>query len=186
MSQKNNKHAGERLILTAGEWRLDLSRTGLQAAALATLGERLRAAGLAERVAALFSGACVNPSENQPARHMLLRAQRPDAEIAGQREHFLKVAEGLNRAEPILDLLHIGIGGSDLGPRLVTEALGDGAGGLRVHWLSTLDGRRFERLTRQLDPHHHIDKRSTQETHQGAGRSMHTGRIGKQIDHQSH
>jgi flagellar basal body-associated protein FliL len=36
------------------------------------------------------------------------------------------------------------------------------------------------------DLENHIDKRSTQETHQGAGRSMHTGRIGKQIDHQSH
>lgn len=118
----------------------------------ATLYDELRTSNLADRVGALFAGHCVNPTEDQPARHMSLRSLQPNKEVDRQRTAFLDVADTLHRAESVRDLLHIGIGGSDLGPRLVAEALGEDCAGLRVHWLSTLDGRRFERLTHQLDP----------------------------------
>ncbi|MFU8833299.1 MAG: hypothetical protein ACNA7J_14245, partial [Wenzhouxiangella sp.] len=109
----------------------------------------------------LFAGEVVNPSENQPALHMALRADQPEefpaaggqVDVASERDRFLDVAERLHSgAAGLTDLLHIGIGGSDLGPRLVADALGRNDGAVRVHWLSTLDGRRFRRLVQGLDP----------------------------------
>lgn len=141
----------EHFGLSDGGWRLDYSRIPLSSEGRASLYGKLLQRAVPAAVHALFSGAIVNPSENRPARHMLLRAARPDAELAAQRRRFLDVAEQLRQSPDIDDVLHIGIGGSDLGPRLVADALDDGELGPRVHWLSTLDGRRFERLTRQLD-----------------------------------
>ncbi len=144
-----------------GGWRLDFSGIPLDRGGLAALQRLPEASGLAAAVERLFSGAIVNPSENQPALHMALRASRPfrglavdEAEqVMAERARFLSVAGALHAGETgLTDLLHIGIGGSDLGPRLVADALDADDGAVRVHWLSTLDGRRFERLCRRLDP----------------------------------
>src|SRR5699024_9321073 len=73
--------------------------------------------------------------------------------VLAERDRFLGVARRLHAGEAgLTDLIHVGIGGSDLGPRLVADALSGDDSAVRVHWLSTLDGRRFERLCRQLDP----------------------------------
>jgi glucose-6-phosphate isomerase len=163
MSQKNNtptipsllgQHSHRRAEFAVGDhyWHFDYSNTPLTKEDRAGLCQLLTSSSLVARVSALFDGQCVNLTESQPARHMMLRAAQPTPEVAAQRIAFLDVADSLHRAEPVADLLHIGIGGSDLGPRLVAEALAEGVGGLRVHWLSTMDGRRFEQLTRQLDP----------------------------------
>ncbi len=165
MSQKNNKSGIRALLdrdperrsifaLTDAQWRLEYAYTPMTPECRSSLFDQLRASNLAERVAALFAGDCVNPTEAQPAKHMLLRAAQPDQEVSAQRAAFLDVAETLHQGDSVRDVLHIGIGGSDLGPRLVADAIGSDSVRLRVHWLSTLDGRRFERLTRQLDPRH--------------------------------
>jgi len=133
-------------------WRLNYALTPLTEAGRAALLERLHRSDLHARVTSLFAGETVNLSEGQPALHMMLRATDPAADVLAQRTRFLDVADRLHASETITDLLHIGIGGSDLGPRLVAEALEPDEATLRVHWLSTMDGRRFERLLRQLDP----------------------------------
>jgi glucose-6-phosphate isomerase len=148
-------------VRSGGSWTLDFSRIPLTREGLSSL-ERLPAErALADAVERLFSGRIVNPSEEQPALHMALRASGPfegldktgaEQVIAG-RDRFLSLAARLHGGETgLTDLLHIGIGGSDLGPRLVADALDEDDGAVRVHWLSTLDGRRFERLCRRLDP----------------------------------
>lgn len=122
---------------------------------------------LRRRIAALFGGEIVNQSENRPALHMALRA--PETEmplprdqarrVAGTRRAFLRLAEQLFGGEPpagvsgrITDVIHIGIGGSDLGPRLVADALDRGSSAVSVHWMSTLDCRRWQALAERLDP----------------------------------
>lgn len=123
--------------------------------------------GLRTRIEALFGGEHVNVSEDRPALHMALRAPDPGRlltqdearRVGAVRRAFLGLgdrlyrgaspAEGLGR---VTDLIHIGIGGSDLGPRLVAEALDRGDSAVRVHWLSTLDCRRWRSLSAQLDP----------------------------------
>jgi glucose-6-phosphate isomerase len=146
---------------SGGGWTLDFSRIPLSRDGLAALQRLTADIGLPGAVERLFDGAIVNPSEGQPALHMALRAPSPfegldteaAAEVIAQRDRFLAVAGRLHAGETgLTDLLHIGIGGSDLGPRLVADALDADDGAVRVHWLSTLDGRRFERLCRRLDP----------------------------------
>jgi glucose-6-phosphate isomerase len=148
---------GRHFCLRDGPWRLDFSRLPLDRDGLARLCALPGAVNLRRSATELFSGRMVNPSENRPALHMALRGKLPEAEIGEdvdrQRHRFLDVAGRLHDGKDgLTDLLHIGIGGSDLGPRLVADALDADDSAVRVHWLSTLDSRRFDRLISSLDP----------------------------------
>ncbi|MGB0514954.1 MAG: hypothetical protein ACPGJE_08955, partial [Wenzhouxiangellaceae bacterium] len=151
----------QELVVEQGGWRLDFSRVPLPL-------ERWRGwcgsdsvEPLQHAVEALFGGEMVNPSERQPARHMALRGgsaearlPRDQAEIVREsRARLLEIADSLYQGRgPVRTLLHAGIGGSDLGPRLVAEALDPGDSAITVEWLTTLDGRRMRRLLDRLDP----------------------------------
>lgn len=147
--------------LAAAGWTLNYAGIPLSRSALKRLCALPQEHGLGAAVESLFSARPVNSSEGRPALHMALRAGAEadwlDAgtasTVSAQRQRFLAVADELHSGQRGLsDLLHIGIGGSDLGPRLVADALNEDDSAVRVHWLSTLDGRRFERLCRRLDP----------------------------------
>src|SRR5690625_48912 len=144
-----------------GSWTLDFSALQITAQQLEALGQLPQRHGLPAAIERLFAGQVVNPSENRAALHTLLRAAGPQPGIdrsiclqaQDQRRRFLQLAGQLYSGQtPLRDLIHVGIGGSLLGPRLVADALDEGDSAIRVHWLSTLDGRRLERLLRQLDP----------------------------------
>lgn len=141
-----------------GGWRLDFSRVPLTRPDRDELARLPARHDLAAAIARLFEGRRVNTSEGQPALHMALRAQHPDqfpgaGPVKAQRDRFLDLADRLHRGMAgVTDLVHIGIGGSDLGPRLVADALDTDGSAVRVHWLSTLDGRRLRRLCDRLDP----------------------------------
>jgi glucose-6-phosphate isomerase len=131
---------------------LDLSRNRIDDGALAALLALARAAGVEGRRDAMLSGAIVNDTEKQPAWHSALRSPPADlanagvaAELAAERRRFLDFAQGLraggisnSAGQPIESVICIGIGGSDLGPRLATEALGP-ASGPRLHFAANLD-----------------------------------------------
>lgn len=144
----------------AGGWHLDYAGLPLSRAQRAQLSETWANPAHRQAVAALFAGQPVNLSEQQPALHMALRARQPDhfadsTEVAAQRERFLNVAEQLFRGQDgIRDVIHLGIGGSDLGPRLVADALDEGQSAVRVHWCATVDGRAMARRLQALDPRH--------------------------------
>ena len=149
------------MVVETAHWRLDTSRTPV---ALSDWREFFAASArsdITRAVAKLFDGGIVNPSENQPALHMALRAAVPGdmlsaedaAMVAESRQRLVETAGRLYRGEtPIRTILHTGIGGSDLGPRLVAQALDPGDSAVEVEWLTTLDGRRIRRLLNRLDP----------------------------------
>jgi glucose-6-phosphate isomerase len=98
----------------------------------------------------LFDGQPINETEGRPAWHTALRTSPADAETArevtDQRRRMLAFAESLRAGringasgEPIETVICIGIGGSDLGPRLVTTALGEATTTLRLHFVSNID-----------------------------------------------
>ncbi|NKI35460.1 glucose-6-phosphate isomerase [Wenzhouxiangella sp. XN79A] len=162
MSQKNNTNRtlAARLdaepdrmaafATTTARWRLDAGLTPIDAEVW-----QAPVPGRRDAVEALLRGRIVNLSEQRPALHAWLRGAEgeiPEA-FARARERMLSLADRLYRGEsPIRDLIHIGIGGSDLGPRLVAEALDPGDSAVRVHWRSTLDARGLERLLGELEP----------------------------------
>jgi glucose-6-phosphate isomerase len=149
---------------------LDFSRQRLDDAALAALVEQTRARGLAARIEALFAGEPVNETEHRAALHTLLRvpAGAPVAPrlaplhaevlaVRGQCAEFVAAVHSGRRAgstgERFTDVVNVGIGGSDLGPAMVTAALAPfDAGLLRCHFVSNVDGTQFADLAAQLDP----------------------------------
>lgn len=133
-------------------WVFDYSHWPLSADARQGLIDGFLAHDPSEAIEALFAGRHVNRSEDQPALHMRLRAPGSE-EIHAQQRAFLTLADRLYSGQSgFTDWLHIGIGGSDLGPRLVAEALDEGDSHVNVHWLSTVDGRRLRRTLSRLDP----------------------------------
>lgn len=144
---------GATFSLVQQGWLLDYSRTPLDRKQRDRLLDLPRRVRLRQAVERLFDGAVVNPSEAQPALHMQLRAVDSTPARLAERTQMLSLADRLHSGQAGFDdLIHLGIGGSDLGPRLAADALDEGDSALRVHWLSTLDGRRFERLLGALDP----------------------------------
>ncbi|MEL6233185.1 MAG: glucose-6-phosphate isomerase [Pseudomonadota bacterium] len=133
---------------------LDLSREKLDAAALATLLDLAECAKVAARRDAAFAGAPINSTENRAVLHMALRggATPPEgADVAGTLSRFLDYAETV-RAGPITDVINIGIGGSDLGPVMVTRALAPDHDGPRLHFVSNVDGAHLADTVQHLDP----------------------------------
>jgi glucose-6-phosphate isomerase len=152
---------GRHFSLRQGHWWLDYSRLRMNPDQRRGLFDLIASHALGESVQRLFDGAIVNPSEKQPALHMALRAAEPgrfpgadpERDLVHQRDRFLDLAGELHEGRrELTDLVHLGIGGSDLGPRLVADALTEADGRVRVHWLSTLDGRGLDHLLRRLDP----------------------------------
>ena len=108
----------------------------------------------------LFDGEKVNVTEGRAALHTALRGNHSGAAIA--REAYATASAVRQRmgalvaeleASGITDIVSVGIGGSDLGPRLVADALRAPAGGrFRVHFLSNVDGAAAQRTLAPLDP----------------------------------
>lgn len=138
--------------LAQGDWYFDFSHLPLSAGAKEDLLKAFLAREPAKAIEALFGGETVNGSERQPALHARLRSSE-DAAVQAQQSRFLALAERLYSGQSgLTDLIHIGIGGSDLGPRLVADALDEGDSAVSVHWLATADGRRLKRLMNVLNP----------------------------------
>ncbi|HEY7907078.1 MAG TPA: hypothetical protein VIC53_09200, partial [Wenzhouxiangella sp.] len=112
--------------LCQGDWIYDFSHLPLSTDAKDTLADAFLKRQPEAAIEALFAGELVNGSEAQPALHSRLRSSE-DPEVQAQKTQFLALAERLYSGQSgLTDLIHIGIGGSDLGPRLVADALDEG------------------------------------------------------------
>ena len=135
----------------------DWSKTHLDEALVAAFLALAEAAGYAAAREALFTGAVVNKSEGRAATHLAERGQgsRADVDLAGQRRarmrHLVDSIEG-GAFGDISAVLHIGIGGSALGPDLAIDALGRDSDRYEVRVLSNIDGEAFDEAVSGLDP----------------------------------
>ena len=162
-----------------GDLSLDFSKSSIDDAALAALFALAQTADLTGFRQRLFAGEPVNATENRAAMHMALRAPddaglnaimrqgdtvgtEPAAAMAGaERARMRRFVEAVHAGQIrgatgqiFTDVLTIGIGGSDLGPKVATEALTIGRSDARMtaHFLSNVDGHAFIEATRGLDP----------------------------------
>ncbi|WP_395623781.1 glucose-6-phosphate isomerase, partial [Sphingomonas daechungensis] len=106
---------------------------------------------------ALFAGAEVNTTEGRPAEHVAERGTgAPDAvELSSARRGRMRALVDAIEAEAfgeVTGVLHIGIGGSVLGPALLVDALGRRSDRLEVRFLSNIDGEAFDDAVSMLDP----------------------------------
>jgi len=158
-----------RLALEACGLYFDFSKQRLDGRALSLLLELARERDLPRWIERMFAGEPVNSTEGRAALHMALRARPGDdvgvaaGDPVGAAQAALRHMAGFVDqvrsgawtgfdGRPIRDVVNIGIGGSDLGPRLVCQALGPTADGPRAHFLSTVDGAYLRALLSRLDP----------------------------------
>ena len=135
----------------------DWSKTHLDQRLIEGFIARAGDMGFAAARDALFSGETVNPSEGRAATHVAERGngspQDVDLALARrQRTRALVDAIEAGAFGPVTGILHIGIGGSLLGPALLVDALGWRRAKLNVQFLSNIDGAAFEEAVRPLDP----------------------------------
>jgi len=148
------------LSARCGDLLLDYSKNLMDGETLQLLLELARQRGLGDAIARLFNGDIVNSSENRPALHTALRASAPvwldgrDVTLDIRREigRMRTFVDSVRNGSGITDIVHIGIGGSYLGPAFAGHALLPYAGkALRVHHLSTADGAALQRLFARID-----------------------------------
>jgi glucose-6-phosphate isomerase len=135
----------------------DWSKTHLDKDVIKRMLARSEAMGFAAARDALFAGAVVNPSENRPATHVAERGSgsTDDVDLATARRQRMRALVDAIEAGAFGDVtgvLHIGIGGSVLGPHLLVDALGRRASKLEVRFLSNIDGQAVDDAVRDLDP----------------------------------
>lgn len=161
-----------------GPLYVNFARQRLDSDAVTALLELAAGCGVERAIVDLFDGVAVNRSENRPALHTALRSclsEQESARAAHQLGQAMRKRMGALisdlAASDVTDIVNVGIGGSDLGPRLALDALRNHhTGRFRIHFLSNADGNAAAHLLRQLDPAHTaavIVSKSfgTQETH---------------------
>ncbi|MCB1960889.1 MAG: glucose-6-phosphate isomerase [Rhodocyclaceae bacterium] len=149
---------------------VDYSKNRIDETGLSALCELADASHLRRAIDAMFAGAPINITEHRAVLHTALRAPRTPALRGDGEDVNTAVHAELDRlgafanavregtwtgftGQPVRDIVNIGIGGSDLGPRLVCDALRPlGHPRLRTHFVANVDGARITGLLRQLDP----------------------------------
>ncbi|MBX3517039.1 MAG: glucose-6-phosphate isomerase [Rhodospirillales bacterium] len=160
----------EAFSLRAGEILLDYSKNIITHETMKLLLDLARAAGLESWREKMFAGEKINNTEGRAVLHVALRADaeasiRVDGEDvvpavlavrAQMREFSEAVRSGAWKGatgERITDVINIGIGGSDLGPVMVAEALKPyQQPGLNLHFVSNVDGTHIAETLKKLKP----------------------------------
>lgn len=139
---------------------LDFSKNLINDTVWLELLQLAKSAKVAEFKAAAFNGEAINFTEQRAVSHMALRA---GSEAPAAVKKTLKALESLVNAvhqghfkgfsgQPISDVVHIGIGGSHLGPELVTTALSDGTERIKAHFISNVDPNNLHAVLSKLTP----------------------------------
>jgi glucose-6-phosphate isomerase len=147
----------EALSLSAPHLRADLSKNLWDSSVLSGLLSLAESRGLHDRRAALLAGEVVNATENRPALHAWLRMNHhqpaADHEWSQGLHDMLALAEALRADPEVDDVVHIGIGGSGLGPEMALQALQPfKTCRQRIHVVSNLDGHDLHQTLRGLQP----------------------------------
>jgi glucose-6-phosphate isomerase len=146
-------------------WLLDISRQRITVKTLPLLFDLARAADLPARTAAMFRGDPINTTEQRAVLHTALRSDfagsaAVQAEVRDSRKKLVDFVAAVRAGRKLgvtgkkfKHVVNIGIGGSDLGPLLVCDALRhEWSGGITPHFVSNVDRTQLEDLIRSIDP----------------------------------
>jgi glucose-6-phosphate isomerase len=195
----------DRFSIRLGDLLLDYSKHRITATTMRLLVALAEQSGLRREIDAMFGGERINRTEGRAVLHVALRnrSSRPmlvdgrdvmpgvRAVLARMRQFSTALRSGAWRGhtgKPIADIVNIGIGGSDLGPAMVCEALRPyWQTGLTPHFVSNVDGTHLAETLRRLDPETTLfivasKTFTTQETMTNAGsaRAWLVGRLGSE------
>ncbi|GAB4593648.1 glucose-6-phosphate isomerase [Edwardsiella tarda] len=148
---------------------VDYSKNRITAETLEKLQALARETDLSSAIAAMFAGEKINRTEDRAVLHVALRNRsntpiyvdghdvmpQVNAVLAKMKQFCARVIGGEWKGysgKAITDVVNIGIGGSDLGPYMVTEALRPYKNHLNMHFVSNVDGTHIAETLQRLDP----------------------------------
>ncbi len=166
------KNETNRLDYTTFEWEdfyVDISKNRIDQKGFDLLLELAKESGLTEAIKAQFSGATINSTENRAVLHSALRTLKKDPILVEGKNILAEVEAAQNKmfafcekvisgdwkgysGKPITHVVNIGIGGSDLGPAMVVEALAHYQNQLEVRFVSNVDGDHHVEVLKGLNP----------------------------------
>ncbi|QRQ99909.1 glucose-6-phosphate isomerase [Dyadobacter sandarakinus] len=153
-----------------GDILLDYSKNRINSRTRSYLIQLAQEAGLSEAIEKMFTGDKINATEGRSVLHVALRNRSNEPILSDGKDVMPEVNEVLAKmkdfsgrvrsgawkgytSKEITDIVNIGIGGSDLGPVMVTEALkAYGKPGLNVHFVSNVDGTHIAETVKTLNP----------------------------------
>ena len=158
----------ERFAIRDGDILFDYSKNRVTDETVALMIARAEAADLPAWRQKMFAGEKINFTEDRAVLHVALRSPGPfvvgghdvSADVAEVLSRLLAFADGVRSGaipaadgKPFTDVVNIGIGGSDLGPRMATRALSPyREGGPTVHYVANVDGADIADTLAGLDP----------------------------------
>jgi glucose-6-phosphate isomerase len=160
----------ERFSLRLGDILFDFSKNRITAETMRLLFDLARQANLDLWIEAMFSGQKINTSEDRAVLHVALRNRSNDPIYVDGKDVMPEVNRVLEKmrsfsgavrsgewrgctGKPVTDIVNIGIGGSDLGPKMVCEALKPYARqDLRAHFVSNVDSTDLVEVLKKLNP----------------------------------
>ncbi|WGE31155.1 glucose-6-phosphate isomerase [Actinobacillus genomosp. 2] len=148
---------------------VDFSKNAINQKTLELLRQLASECGLASATEAMFSGQKINRTENRAVLHTALRNRsntpvmvdgkdvmpEVNAVLAKMKDFCERIISGSWKGytgKAITDVINIGIGGSDLGPYMVTEALRPYKNHLNMHFVSNVDGTHIAEVLKKVNP----------------------------------
>lgn len=160
---------GKKLSILWNDFLVDYSKNRITDKTLKLLLELADEVGLKDAIKSYFDGELINQTEGRAVLHTALRAKKGDKvfvdrvnivdEVFEVKEKIKSFSEAVISGErkghtgkAFTDVVNIGIGGSDLGPVMVTEALKFYQNDLKTHFVSNVDGDLVHEVMKELDP----------------------------------
>ena len=165
----NDTTRAEKFSIQWKDFLIDYSKNCINQETFSLLQNLAKEVNLKEAIASYFEGKNINKTENRAVLHTALRAPEsatvlvdgknviPEIyEVKNKMKNFSnEVISGIRKGytgKPFTDVVNIGIGGSDLGPAMVVEALQFYKNHLNVHFVSNVDGDHVNEIIKKINP----------------------------------
>lgn len=165
----NDKQRAEKFNIEWHDFLVDFSKNKITEETIHLLVELANEVGLKNAIEAYFSGEAINQTENRAVLHTALRAKENDVvlvdginvmpevyQVKKDIKNFTsEIIDGTRKGytnKAFTDVVNIGIGGSDLGPAMVVEALQYYKNHLNIHFVSNVDGDHVNEIIKKLNP----------------------------------
>ncbi len=166
---ENDSDRAKKFTVQWNDFYVDFSKNRISKETLDLLFGLADEVKLKEAISAYYGGELINETENRAVLHTALRAKKGDTvlvdgknvmeEVFQVKEHIKTFTEGIISGskkgftgKAFTDVVNIGIGGSDLGPVMVVEALKFYKNHLKTHFVSNVDGDHVNEVLKELNP----------------------------------
>jgi len=165
----NDEKRVENFHIQWNDFLVDYSKNNINQETIDLLLDLANEVNLKEAISKYFGGDLINQTENRAVLHTALRANENDVilvdgknvmpgvfEVKNKIHSFSNdIIDGIRKGysgKPFTDVVNIGIGGSDLGPAMVVEALQFYKNHLNVHFVSNVDGDHVNEIIKKINP----------------------------------